>query len=49
MATNKTAKLHSIIFAFMLRLGFIDATAKPRIAVLDFELKDVTFASGAVA
>jgi len=42
MKTNKIAKMHSIIFAFLLCLGFADVTAKPRIAVLDFELKDMT-------
>jgi hypothetical protein len=42
MNTNKIAKLHSIIFALLLCFGFADATAKPRIAVLDFELNDLT-------
>ncbi len=46
MKTNKIAKLYGIIFAFLLCLGFADATAKPRIAVLDFELKDLTLAPG---
>ena len=44
MKSNKIAKLHSIIFALLLCLGFADATATPRIAVLDFELKDMTLA-----
>jgi len=42
MNSNKFAKLHSIIFALLLCLGFTDVAAKPRIAVLDFELKDLT-------
>ena len=42
MNTNKLAKLYGIIFAFLLCFGFADATAKPRIAVLDFELNDLT-------
>jgi hypothetical protein len=42
MNTNKIAKLHSIIFALLLCFGLADATAKPRIAVLDFELNDLT-------
>ena len=46
MKTNKIAKLYSIIFALLLCLGFSGATAKPRIAVLDFELKDMTLAPG---
>lgn len=46
MKTNKTAKLYRIIFTLLLCLGFADAAANPRIAVLDFELKDVTLAPG---
>jgi hypothetical protein len=46
MKTNKFAKLYSIIFVLLLCFGFADATAKPRIAVLDFELKDMTLAPG---
>ena len=46
MKTNKIVKLHNIIFALLLCLGFADATAKSRIAVLDFELKDMTLAPG---
>jgi hypothetical protein len=43
MNTNKTAKLHGIIFVFILRPGIVDAFAKSRIVVvLDFELKDMT-------
>jgi Protein of unknown function (DUF2380) len=44
MKTNKIAKLQSIIFALLLCMGFADVTAEPRIAVLDFELKDMTLA-----
>ncbi len=46
MKTNKFAKLPSLIFALLLCFGFDDATAKPLIAVLDFELKDMTLAPG---
>ena len=46
MKTNKIAKLHSVIFILLLFAGFADATAKPRIAVLDFELKDLTLSPG---
>ena len=46
MKTNKFAKLHGLIFALLLCFGFADATAKPLIAVLDFELKDMTLAPG---
>jgi hypothetical protein len=46
MKTNKFAKLYSLIFALLLCFGFADAAAKPRIAVLDFELKDLTLAPG---
>ncbi len=46
MKTNKIAKLHGIIFALLMCFGFADAAAKPRIAVLDFELKDMTLAPG---
>ena len=46
MNTNKIAKLLSIILALLSCFGFSDAAAKPRIAVLDFELKDVTLAPG---
>ena len=44
MKSKKIAKLHSIIFALLLCFGFADVTAEPRIAVLDFELKDMTLA-----
>jgi len=46
MKTNKIAKLYSIIFALLLCFEFVNVSAKPRIAVLDFELKDVTLAPG---
>ena len=49
MKTNKIAKLQSIIFALLLCMGFADVTAEPRIAVLDFELKDMTLARGVPA
>ena len=42
MKTNKIAKLYNIIFALLLCFGFVNVSAKPRIAVLDFELKDMT-------
>ena len=44
MKTNKFVKLLSIILMLLLYLGFVDASAKPRIAVLEFELKDLTLA-----
>jgi len=44
MKTNKIAKLYSIIFALLLCFEFVNVSAKPRIAVLDFELKDMTLA-----
>ena len=40
----KTNKLHGIIFAVLLSLGCADVNAEPRIAVLDFELIDMTLA-----
>ena len=40
----KINKLHGIIFAVLLSLGFADVDAQPRIAVLDFELMDMTLA-----
>lgn len=49
MKTNKIAKLHCIIFALLLCFGIADAIAKSRIAVLDFELKDMTLARGVLA
>ena len=44
MNTNKIAKLVGVIFALLACLEFVDVNAKPRIAVLDFELKDMTLA-----
>jgi hypothetical protein len=44
MNTYKTAKLHSVFFALLLVLGCANAAAETRIAVLDFELKDLTLA-----
>ena len=44
MKTNKTAKLHSVIVMLFMCLRFEDVTAETRIAVLDFELKDMTLA-----
>ena len=46
MKTNKIAKLHSIIFALLLCSGFSEVNAETRIAVLDFELKDLTLVPG---
>lgn len=46
MNTHKAAKLHSVIFALLLCLGCANVTAETRIAVLDFELKDLTLAPG---
>ena len=46
MNTHKTAKLYSVIFALLLCLGCTSVTAETRIAVLDFELKDLTLAPG---
>jgi hypothetical protein len=42
----KINKLHGIIFAVLLSLGCADVDAEPRIAVLDFELMDMTLAPG---
>jgi hypothetical protein len=42
----KINTLHGIIFALLLSLGFADVDAQPRIAVLDFELMDMTLAPG---
>jgi len=44
MNTHKTAKFHSVFFALLLSLGCVNAAAETRIAVLDFELKDLTLA-----
>ena len=44
MKSIKVAKLHGIIFALLLSLGFADVAAETRIAVLDFELLDLTLA-----
>jgi hypothetical protein len=44
MKKNKIVKLHHFIFAFLICLAFADVSANPRIAVLDFELKDMTLA-----
>ena len=46
MKKNKIVKLHYFIFALLLCLGFANVAANPRIAVLDFELKDMTLAPG---
>ena len=40
----KINTLHCIIFALLMSLGFADVEAEPRIAVLDFELMDMTLA-----
>ncbi len=44
MNTLKTAKFHSVFFALLLSFGCANAAAETRIAVLDFELKDLTLA-----
>ena len=44
MKKNKIVKLHSLFFALLMCMTFTDVSAKPRIAVLDFELKDMTLA-----
>ncbi len=44
MKINKAAKLHSAMLILFLCLSLEDVTAETRIAVLDFELKDVTLA-----
>lgn len=44
MKTNKAAKFHSIMLIVFMCLSLEDVTAETRIAVLDFELKDVTLA-----
>jgi hypothetical protein len=44
MKTNKAAKLHSVMLILFMCLSLEDVTAETRIAVLDFELKDVTLA-----
>lgn len=46
MKKNKIVILHYFIFALLLCLGFANVSANPRIAVLDFELKDMTLAPG---
>jgi Protein of unknown function (DUF2380) len=46
MAANKTAQLHVVVFALFLCLFSANVTAQPRIAVLDFELKDLTLKPG---
>jgi hypothetical protein len=44
MKTDKAAKLHTVILILFICLNLENATAETRIAVLDFELKDVTLA-----
>jgi hypothetical protein len=44
MKINKTVKLHSAILLLFMCLSLGDVAAETRIAVLDFELKDVTLA-----
>jgi Protein of unknown function (DUF2380) len=46
MNDNKTNKLGFLLLAFLLCLSSVHATAKPKIAVLDFELKDLTLKPG---
>ncbi|MGZ8226294.1 MAG: DUF2380 domain-containing protein [Methylococcaceae bacterium] len=49
MISSKTIKSHSVIFALLGCMAFADAIAVPRIAVLDFELKDLTLLPGTPA
>ena len=44
MKTNKAAKLHSVMLILFMCLSLEDVNAETRIAVLDFELKDLTLA-----
>jgi hypothetical protein len=44
MKSIRVAKLHGIIFALLLSLSSADVAAETRIAVLDFELLDLTLA-----
>jgi Protein of unknown function (DUF2380) len=46
MNANKTIQLHPILFALLMCLSSANITAQPRIAVLDFELKDLTLKPG---
>ncbi len=46
MDTNKTTQLRIVIFALFLCLLSTNVMAQPRIAVLDFELRDLTLAPG---
>ncbi|WP_411726796.1 DUF2380 domain-containing protein [Methyloglobulus sp.] len=46
MNTSKTTQLPSAIFALLLCLSSANATSQPRMAVLDFELRDHTLAPG---
>ena len=44
MKKNKIVKLPPLFFALLMYFAFTDVSANPRIAVLDFELKDMTLA-----
>ena len=46
MYSNKTTKLLAVIFALLFCLSAANVTAQPRIAVLDFELRDLTVIPG---
>ena len=46
MDANKAALLHNVILALSLYLSSTVGMAQPRIAVLDFELKDLTLKPG---
>ena len=46
MTVNKTTQLHPLMFALLLCLLPTNVTAQARIAVLDFELKDLTLKPG---
>ncbi len=46
MKSNNTIQLYSLFFMLLLSLCSTNVTARPRIAVLDFELKDLTLKPG---
>ncbi|NOU21554.1 MAG: DUF2380 domain-containing protein [Methyloglobulus sp.] len=46
MKANNTIQLYPLFFVLLLNLCSANVTAQPRIAVLDFELKDLTLKPG---
>lgn len=46
MKANITIQLHTLFFVLLVSLFSFSATAQPRIAILDFELKDLTLKPG---